>query len=399
MTPVAWALVVAIAVITALSTYWITTARAGRVFERRMRRIDEREEQQRVQALQRSAADRRAIEAATLELEEVRGGRAADGARAADRERQLVAECARLDARAQLLSVVCRVEAGTTTPLYPDRPAPLELEAISSRVRGLAFVDTVSIADASGLPLDRASNRDADDLAALVPIVSRVAKELAPVLGEVGALAIHTVDARVAELRALPGWTGGAWLVAQSSSQRPPAGALDAAVAFARVVRDAWVSAPHEIRLSTGGRLGTSGPRTELLADELDQACRGLDVRTAALVLGDQILTGFQTQGMAVDVLEPTIRRFHQLQQVARVRLRADAIARIEVDLDGGRRLSLSSLGTGSRLALVTLTVGRPLDPLEVERVVGRLRRFMDSNGVPSGGTGPIPTTKSGAYA
>lgn len=397
MTSVAWALIVAAAVVPALTTYWITVARASRVFERRARHFDERVEQQRVDALQRTASDRRAIEAAALELEQLRAGRLQDGMRAADRERQHGVDLARLEARAQLLSVVCRVDASTTVPLYPDRPAPIELDAISGRVRGLAFVDSVSIADASGLPLDRASNRDADDLAALVPVVGRVAKELTLVLGEVGALAIHTVDARVAEFRALPDWTGGAWLLAQSSSQRPPAGALDAAVAFARAIRDAWAKAPQEISLVTHGRLGASGPRTELLANELEQACRGLEVRTAALVLGDQILTGFQTQGMAVELLEPIIRRFHQLQQIARVRLRADAISRVEVDLDGAKRLSLSSLGHGSRLALVTLTVGRTLDTLEVERVVGRLRRFMDANGLASGGSGP--TTKSGAYA
>lgn len=425
MTATMVSLVVTALVLVAFAAHWVTSGRAYRDLEARARGLDERTEQQRVATLERSASERRASAEAAQELEVVRVARSRDAAdqeaaltavrhraadreatrllevvRAADREQQLASALVRSEERTRLLGAVCRVEGRAVAPQFPGRPAPVELDAVTGRVRGLAFIDSVSIADASGLPLDRGANRDADDLAALVPTVGRIADELAPILGDVSAIAIHTVDARVAEFRALPAWTGGAWLVAQSSAQRPPAGALDAAVAYARVVRDAWSEPPRTVALTERGRVGASGARTELLADELDRACRGLDARTIALVLGEQVLTGVQADGVAPDDLAVVLRALHQLQQVARARLRADGIARIEVDLGTVTRLSLSSLGNGSRLGFVTLTVGRTLDSLEVERVVGRLRRFMDTSAAANGGASPGALANgNGTYA
>jgi len=73
--------------------------------------------------------------------------------------------------------------------------------------------------------------------------------------------------------------------------------------------------------------------------------------------------------------------------------LRAHAIDRIDLDIVGAVRISLAQFGARSRLSLVTHTVGRALDPLEVERVVGRLRRFLDATPAMIGPSSSGPMT------
>lgn len=436
MTPVAWIVAAMCAVVAALASWGLTEAQARRRLARRVAMTEERIDRSRSDAQVRSEADRRALETATREAEAARVARDRDASthraelaaavaerqaverrlaeaeaasqrrlgeleaarrratvEAVAREQQLTAALEQAQRRTRVLATVCRVETGAHAPIFRERPAPVELEAIAARVRGLAFVDAIAIADGNGLPLDRATSRDADDLAALVPPVDRVATELAAILGPTSAMVIYAADARVVELRALPRWTGPAWLVAQASAQRPPAAALDAAVAYANAIHDGEPERPdtQPLQLGARGRLGPGGTRTEALGDELERATRGLGARLVALVLGDQVLAGVQADGIPTDKLEPLLRGLQHLRHVAEARLRADGIVRVEIDLAGAVRLSLSSLGTGSRLALATLTVGRPLDPLEVERVVGRLRRFLDAGG-------PL-TAADGAYA
>ncbi len=298
---------------------------------------------------------------------------------AIEREQQLQRTLHRSEARARSLAVACQLDTQTAAPVYADRPAPLELDAISARVRGMALVDCTTISDRHGLPLDRNGSRDADDLAAMVPTVSRVALEIESVVGTVRSVIVYTGDSRVVELRSLPSWTQGAWLAAQASAQRPTPAALDAAVAYAHVVRDVSFPGERQIMLGARGRLGPGGPRSESLGDELDLAMRGLGARTVALVLGDKVLAGVATDGLTAGRLESVLHGLNQIARCAHASLRAHAIARVELDLVGAIRISLAQFGADSRLALVTHTVGRALDPLEVERVVGRLRRFLDA--------------------
>lgn len=433
MTPIGWIVAATCAMVAALVSWTLTEAQARRRLARRVAMMEERTDRNRADAQVRGEADRRALDTATREVEAARIARDRDASvyraelaaavadrqaierrlaeaeaaaqrriteleatrrrgtvEAVAREQQLTAALDHAQRRTRVLATVCRVETGAHAPLFRDRPAPVELEAIAARVRGLAFVDAIAIGDGDGLPLDRAGTRDADDLAALVPPVGRVATELSSILGPAISMVIYTTDARVVELRALPSWTGGAWLVAQASAQRPQAAALDAAVAYASVVRDGEADPPatQTLRLGARGRLGPGGARTEALGDELERATRGLGARLVALALGDQILAGVQADGIPADKLEPLLRGLQHLRLVAEARLRADGIARVEIDLAGATRLSLSTLGSGSRLTLATLTIGRPLDPLEVERVVGRLRRFLDAGGPLAAGDG-----------
>ena len=424
MTSLVWlVVVVTCSMAAAAAGWWLTEVRARRRLERRVEMTEQRIERQRSDAQTRAEADRRALEMAVREAEVSRfesqrdastqrielagmvaqrqsverrlaevedvatrslGELSAAHQRMKDataRERQLETTLERAQRRAHQLATICRIQPGAGTPIYPERPAPAELDAIAGRVRGLAFIDAITIADKHGFPLDRGGLRDADDLAALVPPVSRVAADLLPSLGTTVSVVFYTDDARVVELRALPAWTGHAWLVVQASAQRPPEAALDAAVAYADAVfdREHEAPVPATLQLATRGRVGPGGARTEALGDELERATRGLGTRLVALVLGDQILAGVQADGVPTEKLEGLLRCVQQLRHMAGPRLRADGITRVELDLAGSTRLSLATLGSGSRLSLATLTVGRPLDPLEVERVVGRLRRFLDA--------------------
>ncbi len=313
---------------------------------------------------------------------------------AIEREQHLKLELHRAQGRARTLAVACQLDTETVAPLYTDRPALIELDAISARIRGLTLVDCVTISDRHGLPLDRNGSRDADDLAALVPTVSRVAREIESVIGTIRSIVVYTGDSRVVELRALPSWTRGAWLAAQASAQRPTPAALDAAVAYAHAVRDVPPLGEDQVVLGARGRLGPGGTRSDSLGDELDRATRGLGARTAALVLGEQILAGVAVDGLTAGRLESVLHGLNQVAKAAHACLRAHEITRVELDIVGAIRISLAQLGVASRLGLITHTVGRALDPLEVERVVGRLRRFLDASPTMSviGGSGGTAT-------
>ena len=359
-----------------------------------------RTEQQRTEAEYRSAElstsnKQQVAEAASVQskIAQLDAQRRRVTVEAIEREQQLKHELHRVEGRVRTLAIACQLDAESAAPLYADRPAPIELDAISARIRGLTLVDSVTISDRHGFPLDRNGTRDADDLAAMVPTVSRVAREIESVIGTVRSIAVYTADSRVVELRALPSWTRGAWLAAQASAQRPTPAALDAAVAYAYAVRDVPPPGEQQIVVGVRGRLGPGGTRSDSLGEELDRATRGLGARTVALVLGDQILAGMAADGLTAGRLESVLRGLNQIAQTAHASLRAHAITRVELDIPGAIRISLAQLGHQSRLALVTHTVGRALDPLEVERVVGRLRRFLDTSPAMSAPGSSAPTT------
>jgi len=355
------------------------TADGSTVVEARLARTERAraEAEQRVAELTSSV--KAEVTSTQRKIAELDGQRRRGTMEAIEREQKLQRELERAQARARSLSIVCQLDTGPALALYADRPAPVELDAISARLRGLTLIDCATISDRHGLPLDRNGSRDADDIAAMVPTVHRVALEIESVVGTVRGVIIHTGDSRVVELRALPGWTKGAWLAVQASAQRPAPGALDAAVAYAHAVRNVVPPEEPQIILGARGRLGPGGARSDNLGDELDLATRSLGARTTALVLGGNVLTGVAVDGLTAGRLECVLQGLNQIAQAAHASLRAHAIDRIELDIVGAVRISLAQFGARSRLSLVTHTVGRTLDPLEVERVVGRLRRFLDA--------------------
>ena len=176
-----------------------------------------RTEQQRTEAEYRSAElstsnKQQVAEAASVQskIAQLDAQRRRVTVEAIEREQQLKHELHRVEGRVRTLAIACQLDTESAAPLYADRPAPIELDAISARIRGLTLVDSVTISDRHGFPLDRNGTRDADDLAAMVPTVSRVAREIESVIGTVRSIAVYTADSRVVELRALPSWTRGA---------------------------------------------------------------------------------------------------------------------------------------------------------------------------------------------
>lgn len=357
MSPLGVLLLVLVATSSVLVTLWVGRGGAQRRLDARVRELDELHERRERQHALAHERDRRAQEVARAQHAE---------------------QLARAAARAETLAKICQVDSTAVPPLYPDRPAPVELDAIAARLRGLTLIECATVSDARGLVLDRATSRDANDLAALVPAVASVADDVAPLLGWVRGVTVHANDARIVELRPLPAWTRGAWLVAQSSAQRPAPAALDAAVAHAFAVRDEQLPAAHTPVFAATGRLGPGGPRSDALADELDRATRGLGARSVALVHADQVLAGTAAEGLPALHHARILAGMRAIQRAAAACLHASEITRVELDGEPAVQVSLAQLGDRSRLALLTLTVGRRLDALEVERVAGRLRRFLD---------------------
>lgn len=420
--------------VVALALVWFLVARRGeRLLEARQAAWAERSDREAAQAAARRAEDLKALSAARAELEASRAATAAAETAGAATAADLRAEVARLDARVAELSQGQRAIAATSAAdvaaadarsrttleeartrldvererhaaqvtqltgrvrtlaavclVDPDmlvrpatfkaRPAATELEEIVRRVRGMAFVDAATIADASGLSLGRGQGRDADDLAALVPAVARAAQRLEPVFGATTSVMIATEDSRTAELRALPRWTNGAWLAAASSAQRPPAPALDGASAFAYQLRGELVDAPPPRTFSARGRLG-AGARTQALTVEVERESAGLGCQLMAIVRGPQLLAGVVDHGPTTSQLELLLGVLHDLQRGARAALQGIGISQLELVFAGGVRVGLASITASARLGLVTLHRGAALEPLVVERVAGRLRRFLD---------------------
>lgn len=324
-----------------------------------------------------SAADIAAADARSrTTLEQARTRREAE--REAERAFHAV-QVAQLTGRVRTLAAVCLVDPDMPSrpATFKTRPAATELEDIVRRVRGMAFVDAAAIADASGLPLGRGQGRDADDLAALVPAVARAAARLAPVFGDTTSVMIATEDSRTAELRALPRWTNGAWLAAASSAQRPPAPALDGASAFAYQLRGELADSALPRTFSARGRLG-AGVRTQALTVEVERESAALGCQLMAIVRGPQLLAGVVDHGPTAPQLELLLGAVHDLQRSARAAFQQIGISQLELVFAGGVRVGLAAVTGSARLGLLTLHRGAALEPLVVERVAGRLRRFLD---------------------
>jgi hypothetical protein len=324
------------------------------------------------------------LDAARIAQAELTTARARAAHELAAAKQQLEGENRVWRRRAETLATICQLHLDAPVPatIFADRPAPSELEAIAGRVRGLAFVDVLTVADSVGLPLGRGGvGRDVDDLAATVPAVARMTQKLHGAIGAVTAVAITTGDARTIEFRALPAWTAGAWLVAQTSAQRPPAAALDAAVALAFLGHGATQPAPVGERYEAFGWLGSGNARSQAMAEELERAGTSLGSCALAIVRGGQVLAGVVKAGPTPDQMDVVAAALHALQRAATATLRSDDLVRIEVDLASGARFALSWLATASRVRILSVHVNDRADVLSVERVAGRLRRFLDDTG------------------
>ncbi|MBL8111608.1 MAG: hypothetical protein JNK60_01895 [Acidobacteria bacterium] len=270
--------------------------------------------------------------------------------------------------------------AAQSSPDFADRPSPRELERVAAAVSGLAFVDAVAVADDGGLQLSRGESPASRSLASLVPVAASLAAGLACRRERVASISLVTRDARVAVLRALPSWTGGAWLGALSNGLPPSRLALDAAVASAFATRpDAgWPAVPRNAAIQTlhGTTAVTGDQALARLTSEL-QRMVATDVRLAGLGGEGTLATAVSSEGPSPKAAAALFSLCERVRQRAARILHAEDLLRVEVTLGDGCVITFAPLAVEGRVALLTVTAGRPFEDLEVSRFVGRVRHLL----------------------
>jgi hypothetical protein len=275
--------------------------------------------------------------------------------------------------------------ADASAPHYAHRPAPRELDAIAARLRGFAFIEGAVVADAHGLPLSRGETPAARSLAALVAHAERLEKSAEGALEGIVEIAVTTQDARHAALRRLPDWTEGAWLGALAQSQPPAPLALDAAVAGALLARP-------EAPTTRSGRPGVAvasalaghhaiagedrGASTKQLTAELTRIAAATGARALVFCQDRRVLCGVFNDGPTEGTAASLLAALEAFRGAAARALHSN-IARVDVVVREGAVVTLAPLSAQSRFALLAITSGGALDVLEIDRLIGRIRRLV----------------------
>jgi hypothetical protein len=303
----------------------------------------------------------------------------------------------------QLRAAAMATHASDLVPAtYPRRPGPRELDGIAARLRGFAFLDAVVVADAAGLPLSRDETRASRELASLVPKVVLLESSAGGALDGIAAVSIVTRDARHFTLRRLPDWTGGAFLGAMAHSQAPAPLALDAAVAGAILARPSTepregapaggvVSALAGVHAVIGADRGAN---TRQLVGELERMTAATEARALAFGREGQVISGVLCDGPPESVVAALLGQLDAFTAAVGRALHSE-IASIELTLRDGSVVVFAPLQATSRFALLAISAGRGLDPLEIDRLIGRIRRLLPPS-APMDRTVALPASAGG---
>jgi hypothetical protein len=293
---------------------------------------------------------------------------------------------------------------GLGATVYADRASPRELDAIAGRLRGFAFLDGVVVAGEQGIAFSRDESEASRTLAVLIArlfaLEARDSEERGA-LADIQELTLVTRDARHVALRRLPAWTG-AFLGAMSRSQAPSSLALDAAVAGAILSRPTGERrAPGQVaRVGSAlhgahGIVGEDrGSSTKQLAGELTRMSSVTQARALAFGREGRIICGVFADGPPESVSSALLQRLDAFTSAAARAVRSD-VMRVTVKLADGSVVLFSPLQASSRFALLAVTSGAALEPLEVDRLVGRIRRLVPAAAAER--TAPAPNLVGGA--
>jgi hypothetical protein len=267
-------------------------------------------------------------------------------------------------------------------PVYKDRPSARDLQAIVARLRGLAFVDAVTVGDLAGLTAGRDEGETERDLAALVPLFASLDARIGGAPGLLSSMSVVTADGRYVALRALPRWARRACLVVLTAGQRPAAAALDAAVAGASLARPDDLHEPRSgasgalvLRGATASIGETHGSGPEVLG-ELGKAMASLDARAMAFGFDGRVYAAALNDGPPPPAMESLFSAMQKARSQAARRLRDRDVLRVELTAPDGLVITYVPLLAEARMALLCVTRGHAVDDLEVDRMVGRLRRL-----------------------
>jgi hypothetical protein len=261
-------------------------------------------------------------------------------------------------------------EAPTTSK---DRLDASAARQILSRLRGLLFLDGVTIAGPEGLSFDQESNRLETDLAATAAVfhsLGRSCERLGlPLLG----VEVVLQDTLHVSARALPPWTKGAWLMAASTGQFPNPLALSSALALAEYLGGpGGPPVPPTAPLTGSGRFGERGAHTRQLLDELEQGARACHATSAALTRDAAPLLGIHEGGPDAAYCADLLTLLVPGRRHTESRLRQPVL---QISIETPRlRVHLASLGPKLQLFLAGPQLS--LDPLLLQRFGGKIRRL-----------------------
>jgi hypothetical protein len=254
-----------------------------------------------------------------------------------------------------------------------DRFDASSARQILARLRGLVFLDGVTIAGPEGLSFDRESNRLEMDLAATAGVfhaLGRACERLGLPLLEVEVVLQDTLHVSA---RALPPWTKGAWLVAASTGQFPNPLALSSALALAEHLGGPGApSVPPMISPTGSGRFGERGAHTRQLLDELEQGARACRATSAVLTRDITPLLGFHEGGPDATCCADLLAALVPGRRHTESRLR-QPVTQISIETP---RLRVHLASLGPKLQLLLAGPQLSLDPLLLQRFGGKIRRL-----------------------
>lgn len=289
------------------------------------------------------------------------------------------------NARFRAISLAPR-EVGTR-PLFHDRMAPAEHEAVVAALRGLAFVDDVVLADADGLARTRESDGRSSGLAALAASASTLAERIAKTGVGVDEVRIETGDARHLTVRMLAGRARGTLLVAESTSRPVNALGMDAAARLA--AGESWEPRSDVGRPSSWRGSNERERAPEALAHEveveLDREIARAQLR--AIVCGKEGRASYSSasDGPAAPIRATLFDQLDLFRRDAARSLRSASIVRVDVVLTGAGALRFMALGDPEAHHVLLLGEDGPSSTTLAERLRGRLLR---GRGAPRGAGG-----------
>lgn len=265
-------------------------------------------------------------------------------------------------------------------PVFTDRMAPIEHEALIGMLRGLTLIDDAVIADAAGFARTREADGDSAAIAALAGQVETLRRALAKVGAGVAEVRVETFDAVHVAIRLLSGRAEGAMLVARGTSVPVNPLALDAVAHVAsggvgdlvsQPLSSTWRGAADRRRPSEGGPLA--------FFDDLENELARSKLR--AVIFGAHGKASFSAadDGPAESIRTATFLALDAFQARASRLLHGAGTARVDVILHGGGVLRWSALAREPAWALVILADDGATSPTVVERLGGRFRRGIDA--------------------
>ncbi|MBL9024864.1 MAG: hypothetical protein JNL21_21890 [Myxococcales bacterium] len=314
---------------------------------------------------------RAALEPKIAELEGALGRERSASRRRADEDRRALE---RANERARALVGLAPGEA----PVL--RGAALA-RALVDRVAGLAAIESVSVVDREGLAW--ASSPAAPALDAVAGAALRLEEVLESPLREIR---LETMDVRHLVVRPLIATLPRLALATVTSSRRTPAFLLDAVVAFAAEACGAADISSSSAASSALARTADTVALAGSLASDVDSAvarevARELEAARAssglaglAVTMGDAILA---SSGDALPTRDSCLRLTRGASLLAAAaEQRIGAVRRI--DLAGpGSTVAICRLGRSGKLTLLAFDAGAEVGDAVIDRLVGRLRRFV----------------------